>query len=67
MHVCQTQILRDNINDQLNRLLTQLEDLDELKDGHCTAQRTATPHHNEHGSPTVRDVCPCRVLSRGVQ
>lgn len=29
----QTQILRDNINDQLNRLLTQLEDLEELKDG----------------------------------
>ena len=29
----QTQILRENINDQLNRLLTQLEDLEELKDG----------------------------------
>ena len=29
----QTQILRDNISDQLNRLLTQLEDLEELKDG----------------------------------
>lgn len=28
----ETAILRANINDQLNRLLTQLEDLDELKD-----------------------------------
>ena len=29
----ETELLRMNIEDQLNRLLTQLEDLDELKDG----------------------------------
>jgi hypothetical protein len=29
----ETVLLKANINDQLNRLLTQLEDLEELKDG----------------------------------
>ena len=35
----ETELLRIQINDQLNRLLTQLEDLDELKDGGLTARR----------------------------
>lgn len=29
----ETDMLKANIDDQLNRLLTQLEDLEELKDG----------------------------------
>ena len=33
----QTILLRANIQDQLNRLLTQLEDLEELKDGQTNA------------------------------
>jgi hypothetical protein len=34
----ETALLKANITDQLNRLLTQLEDLEELKDGKSTNQ-----------------------------
>ena len=49
----QTQILRENINDQLNRLFTQLEDLEELKDGQSS--------HSSHLSlsPPLHLQLPC--------
>lgn len=43
--VVQTELLRSNINDQLSRLLTQLEDLEELKDGvwHAASDQRCLP------------------------
>jgi len=38
----ETQILRENINDQLNRLFTQLEDLEELKEEFSAAEYAET-------------------------
>lgn len=38
----ETQILRENINDQLNRLFTQLEDLEELKEEFSAAEYEET-------------------------
>src|SRR3954452_25371869 len=56
----ETELLKATINDQLNRLLTQLEDLDTFKDG---TQRTSL---RRSGCVLMRCVCVvCRVDLEG--